>query len=336
MQHGEGGPGPLARRRPRHRLHPRGLRRRTATRYDLILDIGGQRVAVPAPARAHRPRDPGHRRRRDRRPVARWHRPPGPGHGCCRRSSARSWARFVATENARGPARADRAHRGGHADAGHRPDLPARRGCRRPSATSRRATRAERSSSRSETVAATRRPPLSLIVLAAGECSHAFSRGRLGCRRGDPRCRAGNCAGPGRRSHPGSAGPLRRRLRRNPVDVARTRSPGRRAGPDHPGRPPALGVADDRPAEALAGRPDPDPGALRHAGPGARDPRQLDRGRGAVPAEPQECAGGIPVGCRPDSSRAGCRPARRRRLSSPGVRRGCGAAPVRWAALPGG
>ena len=40
MQHVEDGPGARPRRRPRHRLHPRGLRRRQRT-YDLILDIAG-------------------------------------------------------------------------------------------------------------------------------------------------------------------------------------------------------------------------------------------------------------------------------------------------------
>ena len=52
VQHRQGGPGPLPRRRPRHRLHPRGLRRRRAA---LRRDPRHRRqpLADPAPARAH-------------------------------------------------------------------------------------------------------------------------------------------------------------------------------------------------------------------------------------------------------------------------------------------
>ena len=92
VQHGEGGPGPLARRRPRHRLHARGLRRRgSALRRD--PRHRRQPLAVAAPARPHPQGDARDHRRRDGRPVARRHRPPAPGARCCPRSWARSWAR---------------------------------------------------------------------------------------------------------------------------------------------------------------------------------------------------------------------------------------------------
>ena len=57
--------GALARRRPRHRLHPRRLRRRRAA---LRPDPRHRRQpdAVPAAARAHPDRNAGHRRRREK------------------------------------------------------------------------------------------------------------------------------------------------------------------------------------------------------------------------------------------------------------------------------
>ena len=42
VQHRERGPGPLHRRRPRHRLHPGGLHPERDARYDLLLDTVGQ------------------------------------------------------------------------------------------------------------------------------------------------------------------------------------------------------------------------------------------------------------------------------------------------------
>ena len=68
-------------------------------RYDVILDIGGNASLVTPPARPHPEGDARHRRRRDRRPVARRQRSPAPGARCCRRSWARSWRTFVASEN---------------------------------------------------------------------------------------------------------------------------------------------------------------------------------------------------------------------------------------------
>ena len=61
-------------------------------RYDVILDIGGNSPAVAPPACPHLAGTADHRRRRDRRTVARRQRPPDPGASCCPRSSARSWA----------------------------------------------------------------------------------------------------------------------------------------------------------------------------------------------------------------------------------------------------
>ena len=75
---GEARPRPVARRRPRHRLHPRRLRRRARP---LRPDPRHRRqpAAVPAPARAHAHRDARHRRRRGRRPLHRRLRPPAAG-----------------------------------------------------------------------------------------------------------------------------------------------------------------------------------------------------------------------------------------------------------------
>ena len=73
-------PGPLDRRRPRHRLHPGGLRRRPAAlrRHPRHR---GQPAAVAAPARPHAPRDPRDRRGRRGRAVARGQRSPAAGPG---------------------------------------------------------------------------------------------------------------------------------------------------------------------------------------------------------------------------------------------------------------
>ena len=51
-QHEERGPGPLDRRRPRHRLHPGGLHARATERYDLILDNVGNHSMARDAARA--------------------------------------------------------------------------------------------------------------------------------------------------------------------------------------------------------------------------------------------------------------------------------------------
>ena len=61
-------------------------------RYDVILDIGGNRRVVPSAARPHPQGKTRHRRRRDRWSVAWRHRPPTAGAAAVPRSSARSWA----------------------------------------------------------------------------------------------------------------------------------------------------------------------------------------------------------------------------------------------------
>ena len=94
----EGRPGPFAGRRPRHRLHPRRLRE-GPQRYDVILDIAGNSLAVPPAARPRPEGDAGHHGRRDRRPLARRQRPPDPGDAAVTVHRARSWARSSATEN---------------------------------------------------------------------------------------------------------------------------------------------------------------------------------------------------------------------------------------------
>ena len=93
VQHGEGGAGPVDRRRRRHRLHARRLRGRSRQRYDLILDIGGEPFAVTPAARPHPQGDARHRRRRRGRTVVRRGLDRSSGRSCCRRSWARSWAR---------------------------------------------------------------------------------------------------------------------------------------------------------------------------------------------------------------------------------------------------
>ena len=57
-------------------------------RYDLVLDIGGNRPLSAAPPRAHPRRDAGDRRRRRRRPLDRRPPPPARRHGRCRCSCA--------------------------------------------------------------------------------------------------------------------------------------------------------------------------------------------------------------------------------------------------------
>ena len=76
----EDGPGARPRRRPRHRLHPRGLRRRHA---EVRPDPGSRRKpnpCTPAP-RTHPLRHGRHHRRGGRRPLDRRHRPAVPGTG---------------------------------------------------------------------------------------------------------------------------------------------------------------------------------------------------------------------------------------------------------------
>ena len=96
---GQGRHGPRPGRRRRHRLHACGLRRRRSPlrRHPRHRR---QRPAVPAAACAHPAGTAGHRRRGDRRTTARRHRAARSGPSCCPRSSARSWARFVGSENA--------------------------------------------------------------------------------------------------------------------------------------------------------------------------------------------------------------------------------------------
>ena len=92
VQHREDGPGPVRRRGPRDRLHARRHRRRSpALRRD-----HRHRREPPAPAASRRPyppRDAGHRRRRDRRPVARRIRPQPAGTRTRRGSSRSGWPR---------------------------------------------------------------------------------------------------------------------------------------------------------------------------------------------------------------------------------------------------
>ena len=78
VRHREGRPGPLHRRRPRHRPHARRLRAGAAApRRD--PRHRRQRVPVAPAARAHPEGHARHRRRRGRRTVARGHRPSDPG-----------------------------------------------------------------------------------------------------------------------------------------------------------------------------------------------------------------------------------------------------------------
>ena len=77
VQHRQGRRGPIHRRRPRHRLHARGLRRRRAP---LRRDPRHRRQppALTPPSSPHPSREAGDRRRRDRRTLARRCRPPTP------------------------------------------------------------------------------------------------------------------------------------------------------------------------------------------------------------------------------------------------------------------
>ena len=87
---GEAGPGPVPRRRPRHRLHAATDIADGGHRYDVILDIGGNRSLTHLRRALDSPRDARHRRRRDRRTLARRQRPSAPGLLLSPRSSARS------------------------------------------------------------------------------------------------------------------------------------------------------------------------------------------------------------------------------------------------------
>ena len=126
--------GPPLRRHPRHRRQP---------------------LADPAPARAHR------RRARSSSSAA---RPAGAGSADSTVSSGRRCCPpFVGQKlsvahvlgERRGPRRARRPHRVRRGDAGHRPDLPARRDAPPPSSTCRTGTPAARSSSRCDSGADT-------------------------------------------------------------------------------------------------------------------------------------------------------------------------------------
>ena len=116
-------------------------------RYDVILDIGGNR-RLSHLRRALTPR--GTLVIVGGETGGRWLggvRPPAPGACCCRRSWARSWARFVSSENAEDLTALRELIEAGQGHAGHRPDLPAERDRRPPSATCRTVTPAARSSS---------------------------------------------------------------------------------------------------------------------------------------------------------------------------------------------
>ena len=80
LQHRKDRPGPLDRRRPRHRLHPRRLRGRLRALRPHPRHRR-QLAAVTAPTRTHPDRNARHRRRRRRRPLDRRLRPPAAG--CC-------------------------------------------------------------------------------------------------------------------------------------------------------------------------------------------------------------------------------------------------------------
>ena len=101
-----------------------------AQRYDVIIDIGGNRPLRQLRARPYPPRDAGHRRGRDRRPVARRIRsqPAGTRAVAVRPAAAGRGHRLG--ERSR-PARARPAHRVRPGDAGHRQDVPAEPGTRR-------------------------------------------------------------------------------------------------------------------------------------------------------------------------------------------------------------
>ena len=88
-----------------------------------------ERVAVTPAARAHPEGDARHRRRRDRRPVARRHRSPAPGAGAVAVRQPEAGHVHLPGEP-RGPDRPQGAHRSREGHAGHRPDLPAERGPR--------------------------------------------------------------------------------------------------------------------------------------------------------------------------------------------------------------
>ena len=86
-------------------------------RYDVILDIGGNR-SLSQLRRALTPqRDARDRRRRDRRTVARRHRPPDSGRSLLSPFVGQKLGTFVASENAADLIALTRAHRGrqGHA-----------------------------------------------------------------------------------------------------------------------------------------------------------------------------------------------------------------------------
>ena len=92
VQHREGRPGASPRRRPRHRLQPRGFRRRPAP---LRRDPRHRRQpsAVPPPARPH-PRGNDSSSSEARPMVGGWAAPTDNcGRSCCPSSSARNWAR---------------------------------------------------------------------------------------------------------------------------------------------------------------------------------------------------------------------------------------------------
>ena len=126
-------------------------------RYDLILDIGGQRVAVtPAGARS---RPTGTLVIAGGETGGRWL------GGIDRQIRAlvlspfvsQRLGTFISQENARGPDRPQGAHRSRAGHAGHRPQLPAERGRPRRSGTSSRDTPEARSSSPCEALVPSRR-----------------------------------------------------------------------------------------------------------------------------------------------------------------------------------
>ncbi len=125
VQHRQGRPGPIPRRRPRHRLHPRRLRRRRAPlrrRSSTSAATAGSRTsAAPSPraerssSSAARPADAG-----SAGSTA------DSGRSCCPVREPEAGHAHVVGERRR-PDGAPRAHRVRQAHTGDRPDLPAER-----------------------------------------------------------------------------------------------------------------------------------------------------------------------------------------------------------------
>ena len=144
VQHEERGPGPLDRRRPRHRLHPATTSRSRRRALRPHPRQRRQPLDGPDPARADPDRDADLERRRARGRQAR----PRSIRAMLASMFVRQQARPVGQDpEPRRPGRPEGARRSRQGHAGHRRHLPARARRPRPSATSRPATPAGRSSS---------------------------------------------------------------------------------------------------------------------------------------------------------------------------------------------